>query len=194
MAIFEVTVSNRRDSRRFMNRDALARSIFRLSHLTGDFTLRSGQRSAEYFDKYRFESQPDVLREIARQMRPFVPPGTDILAGLEMGGIPLATALSLETMIPALFVRKKAKAYGTCKIAEGPDFVDKRTLVIEDVVTTGGQVIESVSELRKAGALISDVVCVILRNPDAHRLFDEVDLTLHPLFTMEELTALSRSR
>src|SRR5690349_11458711 len=119
-----------------LNRSELVRKVFEISYLRGEFKLRSGQTSTEYFDKYRFEAEPTLLKAIAEQLAPKIPAGTEILAGLEMGGIPVATALSLQTGIPALFVRKKAKDYGTCQFAEGRDFKGKKVCIIEDVVTT----------------------------------------------------------
>ena len=126
-----------------MTRKELAQSIYKVAHLTGEFKLRSGLTSSEYFDKYRFEALPQLLREIATHLVPMVPKDSEILAGLEMGGIPIATALSMETGIPAAFIRKKAKIYGTCRFAEGADVKGKRLCLIEDIITTGGQVIES---------------------------------------------------
>ncbi|MGE5085117.1 MAG: orotate phosphoribosyltransferase [Bacillota bacterium] len=166
-----------------MTKAELAKKIYDIAHLTGEFKLRSGQVSHEYFDKYRFEAQPALLREIAKQMVPLIPPGTEILAGLEMGGIPIATALSLETGLPCVFVRKEAKAYGTCQFAEGLDISGKKVLVIEDVVTTGGQVVISAADLRRIGAEISHVLCVIHRGsvfPEPK--LAEIGLTLSPLF------------
>jgi orotate phosphoribosyltransferase len=101
-----------------MNRKDLAREIYRVSHLEGQFKLRSGQISNQYFDKYLFESNPGLLSAIVDHMSMLIPPQTEVLAGLEMGGIPIATALSLKTNLPVVFVRKKAKEYGTCKLAE----------------------------------------------------------------------------
>ncbi len=98
-----------------MNRSELARKICATSYITGEFRLRSGQISTEYFDKYLFEGQPAVLRAVAEQMASLIPKGIDALAGLEMGGIPVVTMLSQVSGIPALFVRKKAKEYGTCQ-------------------------------------------------------------------------------
>jgi orotate phosphoribosyltransferase len=92
----------------------LAREIYQRSHLVGDFLLRSGRRSTEYFDKYLFECDPSLLQRIAWELARLVPAETDVLAGLELGGIPLATALGLATGLPLAFVRKKAKEYGTC--------------------------------------------------------------------------------
>src|SRR3972149_3310485 len=104
-----------------MTRKELAKKIYQASHLTGTFKLRSGQISNEYFDKYLFESDPALLKEIANGMAKLIPEGTEVLAGLEMGGIPLATALSLKTGLPATSVRKQAKDYGTAKLAEGAE-------------------------------------------------------------------------
>jgi orotate phosphoribosyltransferase len=170
-----------------MNRIELAKEIFKRAHLTGTFLLRSGQISNEYFDKYLFEADPKTLDAIAEQMIPLIPIGTEVLAGLEMGGIPIATALSLKTGIPVAFVRKKAKEYGTCKLAEGATVQGKKVLVIEDVVTTGGQIIESVKELLNFGAVIDTVLCVIKRDQKGAENLKNNGLTLSPLFTMEEI-------
>lgn len=166
-----------------MTKQDLAKKIFEVAHLTGEFKLRSGQISNEYFDKYRFEAQPLILKEIAKQMAPLIPAGTEILAGLEMGGIPIATALSLETGIPVAFIRKEAKDYGTRQFAEGLDLKGKRVCIIEDVVTTGGQVVLSTADIRSLGALVDQVLCVIHRGPQfPEPKLTEVGLTLTPLF------------
>lgn len=170
-----------------MNRQELAKKIFEVSHLTGEFKLRSGQISTEYFDKYRFESQPMLLNAIAEQMKLLIPNDTDILAGLEVGGIPIATALSLLTGIPVVFVRKKAKDYGTCLLAEGAPIKNRKVCIIEDVITTGGQVFLSAEDLKKDGATINSVLCVIDRGSDSIQKMDEKGLILKPLFTMAEL-------
>ncbi|UOF02850.1 orotate phosphoribosyltransferase [Bdellovibrio reynosensis] len=166
-----------------MTKQELAKKIYDIAHLTGEFKLRSGQVSNEYFDKYRFEAQPLLLKEIAKQMAPLIPPGTEVLAGLEMGGIPIATALSLETGLPCVFVRKEAKEYGTCKFAEGLEIKGKKVCVIEDVVTTGGQVVLSTADLRSIGAEISHVLCVIHRGPQfPEPKLEEIKVHLIPLF------------
>lgn len=175
-----------------MNREQLAKSIFEISHITGNFLLRSGQFSHEYFDKYLFESQPELLLSIAEQMQELIPANTEILAGLEMGGIPLAVALAFKINKPTIFVRKNAKEYGTCKLAEGVSFAGKNVTVIEDVVTTGGQIIKSVKELRELGAIINNVMCVIVRDPKAFENLQNANLNLIPLFTMEELKSMDK--
>jgi orotate phosphoribosyltransferase len=165
----------------------LAKRVYEISHLTGQFLLRSGKTSTEYFDKYQFESNPELLREIAKGLVPLLPKNTDYLGALEMGGIPIATALSLETGIPVVFVRKTAKEYGTCKFAEGPAIKGKRLTLIEDVITTGGQVVISASDLRSEGAIIEDVLCVIDRSEGKTEKILEAKLKVHALFTMAQL-------
>ncbi|MBX3040694.1 MAG: orotate phosphoribosyltransferase [Bdellovibrionaceae bacterium] len=172
-----------------MNKQELARAIYEVSHLTGEFKLRSGQVSNEYFDKYRFEARPDLLKEIAKQLAPQIPAGIEALAGLEMGGIPIATALSLETGIPCVFVRKEAKEYGTRQFAEGLDVRGKKLCLVEDVITTGGQVILSAADLKSAGAIATDVLCVIHRGNGKEPKLEEAGLHMKPLFTMADLKA-----
>jgi orotate phosphoribosyltransferase len=172
-----------------MDRAELCRNIYAVSHLTGEFTLRSGVVSHEYFDKYRFESDPGLLLAIAEAMAALVPDGVDALAGLELGGVPLATMLSQVTGLPALFVRKEAKTYGTCQLAEGGEIEGRRLLIVEDVVTSGGAVLDAARELRARGAVLGRAVCVIDRESGGAKNLAEIDLTLDPLFTMTELTA-----
>jgi len=148
-----------------MSDPTLARDIDACCRLTGEFTLRSGQVASEYFDKYLFESDPELLARVVEQMFRLVPEDTDLLGGLELGGIPIATMLSSRTGLPALFVRKKAKEYGTCKLAEGPDVAGRRVTVVEDVITTGGAVRDATRALRAAGATVEVVVCAIDRSP-----------------------------
>lgn len=161
----------------------LALKVFEACHLTGEFKLRSGQTSSEYFDKYRFEAQPLLLKEIAKQLAALIPKDTEVLAGLEMGGIPVATALSLETGIPASFIRKKAKDYGTCLFAEGASVENKRVCIIEDVITSGGQVVLSAADLRSVKANITTVLCVINRGGDeAVQKLNAINLQVKSLF------------
>jgi orotate phosphoribosyltransferase len=172
-----------------MTKAALAQEIMQTAHLTGNFTLRSGAVSNEYFDKYLFESKPQLLRAIAEHLAPLIPKEIEVLAGLEMGGIPIVTALSLETGLPAAFVRKKAKDYGTRKSAEGAQVYGKTVLIIEDVITSGGQVILSATDLKNTGANIHSVLCVIDREQGGMEKLAEAGLALSALFTMSELKA-----
>lgn len=171
--------------------ELLAVRIAEVAQLTGEFTLRSGLTASTYFDKYQFESDPDLLRAVAEQLAPLIPDDTEILAGLELGGVPIATALSLHTGLPAAYVRKQAKQYGTAKLAEGPDLKAKRVTVVEDVVTTGGQLVLSTNDLRERGAVVSTALCVIDRRQGGGEGLAEVGVELRSLFTRSELEAAS---
>ena len=170
-----------------VNRRDLAQAIFRVSHLTGTFQLRSGRTATEYFDKYRFEADPALLRAIAAEAADLVPAGTDVLAGLGLGGVPIATALGLATGLPVAFVRKAAKSYGTRRLAEGAEIEGRRVLVVEDVITSGGQVAISTTDLRGRGAVVDHVLCVVDREEGGAEKLAAVGLTVTALFTATEL-------
>ena len=170
-----------------MNKEMLAKKIYEKAHLVGNFKLRSGLKSNEYFDKYLFESSPEILSELAIMMKDMVPEESELLAGLEMGGIPIATAISIYSGKECIFVRKQEKSYGTCKLAEGSDFVGKKVCVVEDVVTTGGQILRCVKELRDRGANIDTVICAILRNNEAIEILKKEGLELRYAFSMKSL-------
>ncbi|MFT3923397.1 MAG: orotate phosphoribosyltransferase [Myxococcales bacterium] len=170
-----------------MDKQELARKVVEIALRRGEFKLRSGQISNVYFDKYQFESSPRLLQEIARHMVALVPPGTEVLAGLELGGVPIATALSFETGLPVAFVRKERKSYGTCLIAEGAALKGKRVCIVEDVITTGGAVIDSANELRAEGAMLDVVLSVIFRGDAAKDKLAEAGLRRVSLLGLEDL-------
>jgi len=174
-----------------MTRTELAKKIYDVAYLKGEFLLRSGKISNEYFDKYQFESSPLLLKSITKEFIPIIKKlDFDYLAALEMGGIPIATAISLEINKDVVFVRKKAKEYGTQKFAEGPNVAGKKLLIVEDVITSGGQVILSKNQLQSEGAFINDVICVIDRESGGKELLKENNLNLYSLFTMSEIKKL----
>jgi orotate phosphoribosyltransferase len=170
-----------------MGHEALARRVNEVCRLTGHFTLRSGQTSDIYFDKYLFEGDPALLVEIAIHAAELIPPGIEVLAGLELGGVPVATALSILTGIPTAFVRKEAKKYGSAKLAEGANVTNRRVLVVEDVISTGGQVVTSTNELKKRGALVDSVLCVIDRSDGDRSLLDSAGISVIPLLSRTDL-------
>lgn len=167
-----------------MTRQQLAGEIYKAAYLRGEFLLRSGKTSNEYFDKYQFESNPELLNSIANMMLDMLPTDFDYFGALEMGGIPIATLLSVKTGIPILFTRKRAKEYGTRKFAEGPDYIGKKILIVEDVVTSGGQIILSTKDLRDTGAIIENAICVIDRESEGIKALNENNIKLNALFTM----------
>ncbi len=167
----------------------LAQAVYKKTYLRGHFKLRSGTFSDEYFDKYQIESDPELLEKISEALIPLIPSHIEVLAGLTLGGIPLATALSLKLKKPLSFVRKKAKSYGTCKLAEGACIENKKICIIEDVITTGGQVVKSAKALRKNKAQITDVVCLILRDTKAIDILKKENLNLHFLFQKSDFSS-----
>ncbi|MEU4440095.1 orotate phosphoribosyltransferase [Micromonospora chalcea] len=171
----------------------LARRVYDTCHLTGRFHLRSGQVSDEYFDKYLFEGKPELLREVAEAMVALLPE-CDVLAGMEMGGIPLATVMSQLTGLPTVFVRKQAKEYGTAKVAEGGPVSGLRVVVIEDVVTTGGALLASCGHLRSVGAQVETVVCAIDREQGGRENLAAEGLQLRSALTRRDLEAALTAR
>ena len=174
-----------------MEKSDLAKKVFDVAHITGEFLLRSGKTSNEYFDKYQFEARPEILKPIAEKLIPLLPKEFDLLGAMEMGGIPIATAIAMATGKQMVFIRKEAKEYGTCKFAEGSEIKGKSICLIEDVITTGGQVVISTQMLREQGAIVKDVVAVIDRSLGDHSKLQGADLSLKALFTMDELKSQS---
>ncbi len=166
--------------------ETLGRRIGARCRLAGEFRLRSGETSDVYFDKYLFEGDPVLLEAVATHLEGLVPPGTEVLAGLELGGVPVATALSIRSGLPVAFVRKAPKAYGTMKLAEGTDVRGREVVVVEDVITTGGQVQASVAALRALGSEVRHVVCVIDRG-GAHPGLHADGINVRALFRSAEL-------
>jgi orotate phosphoribosyltransferase len=150
-----------------MTDSSLPSAIGAVATLHGEFRLRSGQVATEYFDKYRFEANPALLRRVASAMLALLPEGTEVLAGLELGGVPIATAMSLDSGLPAAFIRKEAKDYGTCQAVEGSDVGGRRIVLVEDVITTGGAVVDAVGLVEAAGAEVIAIVCAIWRGEGA---------------------------
>ncbi len=152
-----------------MDRTTLARKLYQVAHLEGEFVLRNGQVISEYFDKYQFESDPSLLSAVAMQLSELLPPGAELLAGIELGGVPLVTALSLRTGLPCVLVHKEAKDYGTRKLVEGPSVKNRKIVVVDDIISSGTQVIESTSALVEQGAKILGLIGVIERLHGARR-------------------------
>jgi orotate phosphoribosyltransferase len=143
--------------------------------------------SDTYFDKYQFEADPQLLLAIAVAMKPLIPAGVEVLAGLEMGGIPIVTMLSQVTGLPAAFIRKEPKEYGTCRYAEGQSLRDKRFALVEDVVSSGGAIVDALSKLKADGLVPEAAICVIDRQSGGSEALGKHALPLRALFTLEEV-------
>jgi len=170
-----------------MDRSALALAIKHAAYLEGDFILSSGRRSRYYLDKYLFSTDPVLLREIARALAAKLPAEFDRLAGVELGAVPLATAVALETNKPFVIVRKEAKEHGTSKLFEGKLEKGEKLVLIEDVLTTAAQAISAASRLREFGAHVVKVLYVVDRLEGAAENLKKADLVAEPLFTRHDL-------
>ena len=154
--------------------------------LHGDFTLRSGRKSRYYLDKYLFETKPDILLALAERFARHVD-GVDRLAGAELGGIPLVTATSIKTGKPTVLIRNQKKSYGTSKQLEGVLNRGDRVLMLEDVATTGGQVLEATNVMRDAGAEVVKIVAAIDRQEGARQNIETAGFRFATLLTSSDL-------
>jgi len=171
-----------------VTREELAQAIKQACYLEGDFVLSSGKRSKYYLDKWRFETDPGLLREIATALAELLPsPPPDRLAGVELGGVPLAAALALETNIPYLIVRRAAKEYGTAREVEGVMAEGERVALVEDVLTTASQAISAAQRLTGMGLEVSRIIYVIDREEGAEENIRAAGFDPAPLFKKSDL-------
>jgi orotate phosphoribosyltransferase len=168
-------------------RESLGRELYGVAVRRGPFRLRSGEYTTEYFDKYLIEADPKLLLRVCQNLRKLVPHEAEVIAGLELGGLPIATILSQITGLSLRFVRKHAKEYGTGKLSEGGSIRGKQVVVIDDGVTAGGAVIQAIKALRAEGAIVNDVVCVLELGSGGVSPLKQFDVKIHRLFSMEEL-------
>ncbi|MBI3648149.1 MAG: orotate phosphoribosyltransferase [Actinobacteria bacterium] len=143
--------------------DDLVRRMVEASELHGDFVLSSGRRSTVYFDKFRFLTDPSLLRDVAHAVAGLIPAGADHLAAPEGAATLLAAAVSLETGLPTAVVRKEPKSYGTKTQVEGHAPPGANAVLIEDVSTTGNQVLRAAKVLEAGGVRIVRIVLALDR-------------------------------
>jgi len=165
----------------------LGRELVAASYLKGDFVLRSGKRSNRYFDKFLFETDPALLRRLGRHLAELVPAETQLLAAPELGAVLLGGAVSMETGLPLVLVRKEPKGYGTSKQIEGRFEPGERVTVIEDVVTTGGDSLRSAQVLRDAGVEVIHLVVVLDRGEGGEENIRRAGIPYSPLFRIADL-------
>ena len=168
-------------------RKELGRELVAASYLKGDFVLRSGKRSNRYFDKFLFETDPALLRRLGRHLAQLVPVETQRLAAPELGAVLLGGAVSMETGLPLVLVRKEPKGYGTSKQIEGRFEPGERVTVIEDVVTTGGDSLRSAQVLRDAGVEVIHLVVVLDRGEGGAENIRAAGIPYSPLFRIADL-------
>jgi orotate phosphoribosyltransferase len=170
-----------------MTHEELAKRIAEVALLRGEFVLRSGRVSNYYLDKYRFETQPDVLAALGRMLADRVTSRTDRIAGAELGAVPLAAAAGMAANKPFVFIRNQKKDYGTARQIEGVLNPGETVMIVEDVLTTGGQVLEAARALKDAGAKIERIVAVIDRQEGASENIEKAGIVFESLFTSSDL-------
>jgi orotate phosphoribosyltransferase len=152
----------------------------------GHFVLTSGATSDYYIDIKKASTDPRVLRIIAQEMSAYAK-GYDMLAGMELGAVPLVVALALETGLPYVIIRKEKREHGTGKQIEGSDVKGRNVLLVEDVTTSGGSVVKSIQILRAAGADVHTVLTVVDREAGARDQLKDQDVTFTPLLSVSEI-------
>ncbi|HMA82658.1 MAG TPA: orotate phosphoribosyltransferase [Candidatus Thermoplasmatota archaeon] len=153
----------------------------------GHFVLTSGAVSDYYVDIKKASTNPGVLNTIATQMKNIIKNKYDLIAGMELGAVPLIVALSLQTNIPFVIVRKQKRDHGTGKQIEGESVKDKKVLIIEDVTTSGGSVVNTIQILRQNNATLDKVITVVDRESGAQEKIEKLNLEFHPLVTVNDI-------
>ena len=170
-----------------MTREELIRRIKQTAYLEGDFVLRSGKRSKYYLDKYLFETCPDILKALGEEFARYVTDDVTLIAGAELGGVALAAATAMQTNKNWIIIRNTKKGYGTGKLIEGVLKPDDVVLLVEDVATTGGQVLEAAKVITEAGATVKKIVCVIDRKQGAEENVTTAGYKFESILTKDDL-------
>ena len=170
-----------------MNPQQLVQRISEVALLRGEFTLRSGRKSSYYLDKYRFETQPDVLIELGKLFAKKVTAGIDRIAGPELGAVALAAAASMASGKPFVIIRNQKKGYGGDKLIEGVLNAGETVLIVEDILTTGGQVLEAAKVIEAAGCKVAGICGVIDRMEGARQNIEAAGYRFDALFTTKDL-------
>ena len=179
-----------------MNDDELGSLIVERALLEGDFVLRSGRRSTWYLDKYRFETDPELLRALGERLAEAVAayePEAVRLAGPALGGVALAASAAMASGLPFMIVRDEAKEYGTANRIEGPFESGELVCLLEDVVTSGGALAEAVSALRDEGLVVRHAVCVVDREEGGSDALARLGVRLVALFRASELLEMRKT-
>jgi orotate phosphoribosyltransferase len=170
-----------------VTKNELIKRVKETAYLEGDFILRSGKRSKYYLDKYLFETCPDILKELGREFAKHVGSDVTLIAGAELGGVALAAAAAMESGKNWVIIRNSKKDYGTGKLVEGKLSKGDVVLLVEDIATTGGQVLEAAKVITEAGAKVKKIVAVIDRKQGAGENITAAGYKFESLLTKDDL-------
>ena len=170
-----------------MNRKQLIKRIKETAYLEGDFVLRSGKRSKYYLDKYLFETCPDILKALGKEFASHVSDDVTLIGGAELGGVALAAAAAMECGKNWVIIRNSKKGYGTGKLVEGVLKAGDVVLLVEDIATTGGQVLEAAKVITEAGAKVKKIVAVIDRKQGASENIAQAGYKFESILTKDDL-------
>jgi orotate phosphoribosyltransferase len=170
-----------------MTKKELIKRIKEKAYLEGDFVLRSGKKSKYYLDKYLFETCPDILKALGKEFAGYITNDVTLIAGAELGGVALAAATAMETGKNWIIVRNSKKGYGTGRLIEGVLKEGDVVLLVEDIATTGGQVLEAAKVITEAGAVVKKIVCVIDRKQGAGENISAAGYKFESILTRDDL-------
>jgi orotate phosphoribosyltransferase len=170
-----------------VTREELIKRIKETAYLEGDFTLRSGKKSKYYLDKYLFEACPDILKALGKEFAKYVTSDVTLIAGAELGGVALAAATAMQTNKNWVIIRNSKKGYGTGKLIEGVLKKGDVVLLVEDIATTGGQVLEAAKVITEAGATVKKIVAVIDRKQGAGENITNAGFEFESILTKTDL-------
>ena len=170
-----------------MTKEQLIKRIKETAYLEGDFVLRSGKKSKYYLDKYLFETCPDILAALGEEFARHVTDDVTLIAGAELGGVSLAAATALATGKKWAIIRNSKKGYGTGKLIEGALRPDDTVLLVEDIATTGGQVLEAAKVITETGAAVKKIICVVDRKQGAEQNVTKAGYKFESILTKNDL-------
>ena len=159
----------------------------------GDFTLSSGKNSSYYVDLRLVSSFPHPFRKMIKSLQDIISKeigfdNFDCFASVPTGGLVLASALAMETVKPLIYVRTKPKEHGTTKSIEGKIDQEMKVLMIDDVATTGGSLINSIKLLTEAGTIVTDAYVILNRLEGADKMLESEGVKIHQLTDIIEMT------
>jgi orotate phosphoribosyltransferase len=170
-----------------VKRRELIKRIKETAYLEGDFILRSGKRSKYYLDKYLFETCPDILEALGEEFAKYVTGDVTLIAGAELGGVALAASTAMAAGKKWIIIRNSRKDYGTGKLVEGVLKAGDVVLLVEDIATTGGQVLEAANVITEAGAKVKKIVAVIDRRQGAEENITAAGYEFDSILTKDDL-------